>query len=248
MFNTLKQILPLAFIATCFFISEVSFSQANTRSFDQKKIKEYRSREDYDYFRRAFGTEKNQNHQSQNSNSSSSGNSKTYRSKKVNFGGTLFNGLSGMGWFILIIAVVAIIAVIIILIANNADGRGRTRNEVLQANTLEIEQELDEEEIDKNDFESLIQKAKSKGNYRLAIRLMFLKSLQGLDEKKLIKYKKNKTNYEYTFEIKNKDIQNLFKNASDSFSWVWYGNYDITDTMFYELEPSFQTLIRKIEG
>jgi len=209
-------------------------SQSVNRSFDSEKIEEYRSKEEYDYFKRKVPVEEEQE---QNSSSSSSYSHNSYSSG---------SDLSGVAWVIIIIILIALL-VIIVMIALNADGRSSARSEVIRANTQEIEEELDEEEIDRNDFDSLIQKAKNKGNFRLAIRLMFLKSLQILDEKKLIKYKKNKTNYEYTFEIKNQKVQGLFQEASDTFSWVWYGSQDLDTNSYNELEPNFNRLIDSIE-
>ena len=233
-------------LSFCFFISTDSFSQTEKRSFDSGKIKKYKTSEDYDYFKRLYGDQPEQAQNSSGRPVRKKHSSNSSSSRPVGNISFSFMGLGSFAWIIVAIFIVALI-VVIVMIAMNADGGSGIRSEVLHTNTQDIEDELDEDDIDKNDFDHLIQKAKDRGNYRLAIRLMFLKSLQSLDEKQLISYQKNKTNYEYSFEIKSNKIQPLFLKASDVFSWVWYGNYDVDLGLYNELEPEFNLLIKSIE-
>ena len=57
------------------------------------------------------------------------------------------------------------------------------------------------EDIFAINYQKEIDKACSKGNYRLAIRLMFLRLLKDLSEKNIIQYTQDKTNFDYLIQL-----------------------------------------------
>ena len=99
-----------------------------------------------------------------------------------------------------------------------------------------------EEDISKLDFDDLISSAIDSKNYKLAIRYLFLKSIQLLAEKGIIELRNNKTNYQYLSEIKNKQIAQEFQSATTKFEWTWYGNFPIDDDMMKTSHTEFINL------
>ena len=89
-----------------------------------------------------------------------------------------------------------------------------------------------EEALTETNFDKLTKKALKKENYRLATRYLYLKSLQQLSKKEIIKWNFDKTNSEYINEIKNTNTKDLFKRASYIYDYVWYGEFtiDLTKT------------------
>lgn len=105
----------------------------------------------------------------------------------------------------------------------------------------------EEEDIHQIDIATLLQEAITAKNYRLAVRYNYLLVLKELSAKKLIKYHKDKTNSEYTFELEKGQIRSLFTYLSYVYTYVWYGEFSITVDEFQKVEKkftSFKTLIK----
>jgi hypothetical protein len=72
-------------------------------------------------------------------------------------------------------------------------------------------------------MDDLIEEAIKNGNYRLAVRWCFLKSLQLLNQKQQIVWQPAKTNIDYHDELQNKNTRDNFGKLSHVFEYVWYG-------------------------
>lgn len=83
-----------------------------------------------------------------------------------------------------------------------------------------------------DDLTRLILQEEQKGNYRNAVRLMFIELLNKLDEAELIKKGKNKTNVDYTQEFKNREYKPLFEKAVLYFNYIWYRGTEINGTEY----------------
>lgn len=80
-----------------------------------------------------------------------------------------------------------------------------------------------------------------KGDYRNAIRYLYLSSLLVLDEQGLLRYDRSRTNREYLRSISSKpDLMNPLRDVIDVFDRVWYG-YESVD------ENTYQSYIRQVD-
>ena len=95
------------------------------------------------------------------------------------------------------------------------------------------------EEENTNDPDSLLRNAIRNGNYRLAVRYLYLQSLQRLSEKKLIEINTNKTNYEYVMEVRKHKFANEFASLTLQYEYVWYGEYPVNERLFEQIQSSF---------
>ena len=93
--------------------------------------------------------------------------------------------------------------------------------------------------VENIDFDTLIQKALSDNNYRLAIRYQYLNMLKKLSVAGLIVHSPHKTNVEYTYELANIKLRDSFKQIAFIFDYVWYGENKITNMSYSDLQPSF---------
>lgn len=84
-----------------------------------------------------------------------------------------------------------------------------------------------------------IRAAAEKKNYRLAVRLMYLKALKKLSDSGKISWKPGKTNSEYIREIRNEGQKSVFKSLTRQFEYVWYGSFPVNDELFARLSNSF---------
>ncbi len=98
----------------------------------------------------------------------------------------------------------------------------------------------EEEELVKNeDLPSLIKKAIQNGEFRLAVRYYYLNELRKLDELHFIKYEYQKTNKDYSEEIKDKTLRKHFFEITKLYEFIWYGSFQVSETDFKLVEKGF---------
>lgn len=88
------------------------------------------------------------------------------------------------------------------------------------------------EDIESVNLDKLIEEAMRAGNYRLAVRWCFLKSLQLLSQKKMIDWRPAKTNVDYQHELKAPELRERFDRLSHVFEYVWYGEMSTSEQGF----------------
>jgi hypothetical protein len=92
---------------------------------------------------------------------------------------------------------------------------------------------------DTNDPDTLLRNAIKTGNYRLAVRYLYLQALIRLAEKRFIEINANKTNYEYVSEVRRHKFANEFASLTLQYEYVWYGEYPVDENLFRQIEGSF---------
>lgn len=95
------------------------------------------------------------------------------------------------------------------------------------------------EEENVSDPDSLLRNTIRSGNYRLAVRYLYLQSLKRLSEKKFIEINTNKTNYEYVTEIRKHKFANEFASLTLQYEYVWYGEYPVDERLFEQIQNGF---------
>ena len=93
---------------------------------------------------------------------------------------------------------------------------------------------IETEDINEMNFDILIQNALANRDYRLCIRLMYLRNLKTMSDMGIINWTVNKTNYSYLCEIRDTALYDSFLNQTILFDYVWYGSVGLDDTTFYE--------------
>jgi hypothetical protein len=104
----------------------------------------------------------------------------------------------------------------------------------------------DEELIKRDDIQTLIDKAISAGNYRLAIRFYYLLTLQKMSGKELINWQVQKTNHEYIYEVEDPNVRNQFRRVTDIYDYIWYGNFEVDEDAFQKAQSTFVTLTSQL--
>lgn len=95
-------------------------------------------------------------------------------------------------------------------------------------------------------FDELVNKALSEQNYRLATRLLFLRLLRSMSEKNIIAYGIDKTNMDYMFELGNTKYSKDFMQASRTYEYVWYGNFNVEQPQFLRIKQLLDDVNQKI--
>jgi hypothetical protein len=102
------------------------------------------------------------------------------------------------------------------------------------------------ENIHDINFDGAIEEAISKHNYRLAVRLLYLKCLKQLSDASLIKWQPEKTNNSYLNELADADQKAVFGSLTRRFEYVWYGEFPIDGQAFSRINLQFQEFKGKI--
>ncbi len=102
-------------------------------------------------------------------------------------------------------------------------------------------EDLETEDIFSIHFDREIEKARSVRNYRLIIRLHYLRTLKLLSQRGLIDYAHDRTNSFYVAQLSGTNYYRDFFRLTRHFDYSWYGNFVITEQQFNRLEPDFLT-------
>jgi hypothetical protein len=104
----------------------------------------------------------------------------------------------------------------------------------------EEDEQPQEMEPDPNTYNSLVYEAVADQNYRLAVRYLYLQTLQLLHEKNVIDVSPGKTNENYVKELLGSPHYPLFASLTTSYEYIWYGKFEIGHSMFQQLQNNFK--------
>jgi hypothetical protein len=100
-----------------------------------------------------------------------------------------------------------------------------------------------EEQTDIHNIDEKIRTAISAGDYRGAIRLMYLNTLQSLSDKQLIRLHAKSTNYDYMQQMKQKKGESEFRLLTRTYEYVWYGEFQPSPQQFGIIHNNFNQFI-----
>ncbi|HUM98361.1 MAG TPA: hypothetical protein PK275_10930 [Chitinophagaceae bacterium] len=108
------------------------------------------------------------------------------------------------------------------------------------------EASLTTEDIFAINYNKELEKAELAGNYRLAIRLMFLRMLKIMAEKKIINYQQDKTNFDYLMQLQPTGYYNSFFKVTRSYEYSWYGQFDVQPATYQIVKNDFNQFNKMI--
>ena len=89
----------------------------------------------------------------------------------------------------------------------------------------------------------------AKGEYREAIRHLYLALLSHLHRGGVIDYDPTKSNWDYLFGFKGPgDSKHAFRDLTRRFDFAWYGNLDVTDSAYAAFRTIVQPLLTRAEA
>lgn len=77
------------------------------------------------------------------------------------------------------------------------------------------------------------------GNYRTAVRFLYLKTLKQLNERQLISLHAKSTNEDYIRQLNAHRSQNDFRHLTRIYEYVWYGQFDPNNAQFDVIATRF---------
>lgn len=118
----------------------------------------------------------------------------------------------------------------------------KKRPELFMRSGKKLTYRVEEDTIYGIDFEKEINTAMLRNDYQEAVRLLYLQTLKQLSDAEKIDWQPYKTPTEYTYELKPNALQTPFRELTNRFLRVRYGNFEATEALFHEM----RTLQREI--
>ncbi len=95
-------------------------------------------------------------------------------------------------------------------------------------------------------YQKEIDKAAANGNYRLAIRLLFLRMLKQLSERNIIQYKHDRTNFDYLVQMRPTSYYNHFFRITRNYEYSWYGKFPVSEDAYKIIRNDFSQFDRQL--
>ncbi|MEO5947682.1 MAG: hypothetical protein ABIP79_12770 [Chitinophagaceae bacterium] len=149
-----------------------------------------------------------------------------------------YTPLGQQTWFKTLVWLIIIGAFVAFLITYLS---GSSINLFRKKNVIITNQDTEEmpEDIFAINYQKEIDKAAAAGNYRLAVRLMFLQLLKNMSERNIITYKQDKTNFDYLSEVDARSWYQQFFKVTRNYEYSWYGKFDINEDAYQLIRKDF---------
>ena len=148
-------------------------------------------------------------------------------------------GLLDQSWFLNLLWIIILCsfigAVVWYLVSSNVGLFRRESKKIIEEETAE---ELPEDIFTIN-YEKEIQKAVDARNYRLAVRLWYLRTLKELSSRNIINYRHEKTNNDYVNSLFGGRFYRDFFRLTRNFEYTWYGQFDLSEQAYELMRKDF---------
>jgi hypothetical protein len=141
-----------------------------------------------------------------------------------------------VGWIVSLLGVVLVVAVLIYFILG-------LRRTLTSSTNLSPEAAEDERLTAAAAMQQATSLAQA-GNYRTAMRYLYLSSLKMLDERGILRYDRALTNREYLERLNHTEAKAHFAPIVETFDRVWYGYAPLDETAFAAYKQQVQALER----
>lgn len=129
-----------------------------------------------------------------------------------------YDGMADLVGYVIIAGVVILVITLIV--------RSRKQG-LLETSGLRASNVAEEQLEAAPDIDRLIGVAVADANYRLAVRLLYRRTLAEMRDLAMISYRPEKTDVQYVQEIQSSPAHGPFKNAVSLFHQVWYGMEEV---------------------
>ena len=96
-------------------------------------------------------------------------------------------------------------------------------------------------------YQKEIDKAARQKNYRLAVRLMFLRLLKNLSEKNIIQYNQGKTNFDYLMQLQPTRYYRDFFRIARNYEYSWYGQFEVNEKAYHIIRNDFDNFEHQLK-
>lgn len=104
---------------------------------------------------------------------------------------------------------------------------------------------FEEEILSPDKLDELINDAVHQKDFRLAVRYLYLKTLQLLNERGLIRLDSKLTNHDYVRQVQPQEKRSEFVRLTNLYEYAWYGEYQLTEEQFARAKTNFYNFLDK---
>lgn len=95
-------------------------------------------------------------------------------------------------------------------------------------------------------YDELLKKALRDQDYRLATRILYLKTLRQLSDKGFIRYQPEFTNIDYLIQLRGGGNYDDFARVTRHYEYVWYGKFEVSPDLYERISQDFITVQNKL--
>src|SRR5690606_32971103 len=95
-------------------------------------------------------------------------------------------------------------------------------------------------------YQAEINKAAGAGNYRFAVRLMFLRLLRELSDTGKIQYRQDGTNFDYMMQLHGTALYGDFPRLTRHYEYSWYGQFAIDTEKYGHIANDFENFRQRL--
>jgi hypothetical protein len=156
-------------------------------------------------------------------------------------------GVSGGETLIKTLVIILGVLLLAFLIYYFLGGAGASNKRLQNKEELQADLEVIEQNLTAANVETPLEKAIRTGEYRIAIRLYYLLVMQKLVQNGRIRWRKDKTNREYQYELAQQSFLPKFMVATLHYEKTWFGKEEnITQDIFEHYKKTFDDLLSNI--
>ena len=96
-----------------------------------------------------------------------------------------------------------------------------------------------EDQVTTTDWLALIQEQIGQKRYKMAVRMLYLYTIQQLNLKGLIAFKPDKTNSQYTRELHDPVLREHFSGLTRYYDFIWFGDFVVDESAFNKIYRMF---------
>ena len=105
-----------------------------------------------------------------------------------------------------------------------------------------------EENLEETDLDHYLRMAIEANDFKSAVRIFYLAIIKTLHERRLIKWRREKTNFDYVYEMRPTNFFMRFRDMTRAFEIVWYGDLEVTEHEYRVMETEFRKFLKEIDG
>lgn len=108
--------------------------------------------------------------------------------------------------------------------------------------------EVEEEQLTDDAYlDQQLKQAAQEQNYRLAIRYLYLQTLNRLSQRNWLHLSPDKTNYQYVRELAKPQLRNGFSRITLHYEYAWYGDFEIDSMVYQQVKNDFDLFNQSVK-
>jgi hypothetical protein len=151
-----------------------------------------------------------------------------------------FNALGSASWLIISIILAGFIWLLYLYLKRNGYLFRKSPQHVAKVTILDDDVQTVEQ------YQRQVEQAVQAGKFRLAVRLLYLQTLQVLVAKEVVTYSREKTNAAYLRSMISTPWYKKFAALTLDYEYIWYGEVPVNIEQFNTIHSAFRQFINEL--